>query len=130
MEEQRWDKKGASRRADVVGALRSGLDRLAEVSHNALAHVGSSDLLHRFWACLEVSISSHYSHFPPRKALKVLASMGNGMINWHHVWACLEVAACRAPPRSLDLLAPTMHRLVACPSWSSAWMLLRHGIVL
>ena len=60
MEEQRWDKKGASRRADVVGALRSGLDRLAEVSHNALAHVSSSDLLHRFWACLEVSISSLY----------------------------------------------------------------------
>lgn len=57
-EEQRWDKKGASRRADVVGALRSGLDRLAEVSTSALQRVGSSDLLHRFWTCLEVAIHS------------------------------------------------------------------------
>lgn len=53
-EEQRWSAKGASRRSDVVGALRSGLDRLAEVSNKALTRVGSSDLLHRFWACLEV----------------------------------------------------------------------------
>ena len=48
-----WDKKGASRRADVVGALRAGLDRLAEVSCSALQRVGSSDLLQRFWVCLE-----------------------------------------------------------------------------
>ena len=98
MEEQRWDKKGASRRADVVGALRSGLDRLAEVSHNALAHVGSSDLMHRFWACLEVFISSLYGPLSSRKALKVLASVGNGMVNWHHFWACLEVATCFSSP--------------------------------
>lgn len=57
-EEQRWDKKGASRRADVVGALRSGLDKLSEVSNKALARVGTSDLLHRFWACLEVCHAS------------------------------------------------------------------------
>ena len=102
MEEQRWDKKSASRRADVVGALRSGLDRLAEVSHNALAHVGSSDLLHRFWACLEVSTSSLYVPLSSRKALKVLASVGNGMLNWHHFWTCLEVAA--SPAHQTDCL--------------------------
>ena len=51
-----WDKKGASRRADVVGALRAGLDRLAEVSCSALQRVGSSDLLQRFWVCLEARL--------------------------------------------------------------------------
>ena len=51
-----WDKKGASRRVDVVGALRAGLDRLAEVSCSALQRVGSSDLLQRFWVCLEACL--------------------------------------------------------------------------
>ena len=37
-----------------MSALRSGLDRLAEVSNKALTRVGNSDLLHRFWTCLEV----------------------------------------------------------------------------
>ena len=53
---KRWDAKGASRRADVVGALRAGLDRLAEVSCSALQRVGSSDLLRRFWVCLEARL--------------------------------------------------------------------------
>ena len=56
LEKQHWNAKGASRRSNVVSALRSGLDRLAEVSNKALTRVGNSDLLHRFWACLEVRV--------------------------------------------------------------------------
>ena len=62
LEEQRWNAKSASRRSDVVGALRSGLDRLAEVSNKALTRVGSSDLLHRFWTCLEVCMLVMHQH--------------------------------------------------------------------
>ncbi len=66
-----WDKKGASRRADVVGALRAGLDRLAEVSCSALQRVGSSDLLQRFWVCLEA-----------RPCL--LHALSNADVAWRH----------------------------------------------
>ena len=66
-----WDKKGALRRADVVGALRAGLDRLAEVSCSALQRVGSSDLLQRFWVCLEA-----------RPCL--LHALSNADVAWRH----------------------------------------------
>ena len=53
----------------MVGALRSGLDRLAEVSNNALTCVGNSDLLHRFWACLEVCMLVLVCHAHPYTVL-------------------------------------------------------------
>lgn len=42
------------RRGDVMGALRAGMDKLVAATHGTLQGIGSSEVVQRFWVCLQV----------------------------------------------------------------------------
>ena len=76
---EQWGK--GRRGSHVVAALRAGIDKLVAASSVMMRSIASSELLHRFWTSLEVSLAfrgagpTHQSCLSSKGALGVLKSV-------------------------------------------------------
>ncbi|BDA42004.1 hypothetical protein COCOBI_02-8020 [Coccomyxa sp. Obi] len=63
------------RRGDVMGALRAGMDKLVAATHSTLQGIGSSEVVQRFWVCLQEWASALMACLPAAERARARLQM-------------------------------------------------------